>query len=107
MSNYSNYSRRLEQLDREAANKFDYEEKQTALLKELNKVDPEGVVRWFEGRPLAQHSSSVLAEYVKALVRIDRLDESALLKTLQRGAIIVLKFNFASQVLLLNHNILK
>ncbi|CAM6037682.1 unnamed protein product [Sphagnum compactum] len=87
MSSYTNnFARRLEQLDRDAASKYDWEEKQAALLKELNRVDPEGVIRWFESRPLPQHSSAALAEYVKALVKVDRLGESALLKTLQRGA---------------------
>jgi ATP-dependent metalloprotease len=55
----------------------------------LNRVDPEGVIRWFESRPLPQHSPAALAEYVKALVKVDRLGESALLKTLQRGACII------------------
>jgi hypothetical protein len=90
MSSYTNnFARRLEQLDRDAASKYDWEEKQAALLKELNRVDPEGVIRWFESRPLPQHSSAALAEYVKALVKVDRLGESALLKTLQRGASII------------------
>lgn len=90
MSSYSNYIRKLEQLDREAASKFDLDEKQASILKELNKVDPEGVVRWFESRPLVTQSSAALAEYVKALVKVDRLDESALLKTLHQGLHIVL-----------------
>ena len=84
MSSYSrNYGRRLEQS--EAGSKLDSEDKQVALLKELNKVDPESVIRWFESRPLPHLSSAAMAEYVKALVKVDRLDESALLKTLQRG----------------------
>lgn len=90
MSSYSNYMRRLEQLDREAASKFDLDEKQASVLKELGKVDPEGVVRWFESRPIGTQSSAALAEYLKALVKLDRLDESALLKTLHRGLHIVL-----------------
>ncbi|KAJ7176034.1 hypothetical protein O6H91_Y541900 [Diphasiastrum complanatum] len=78
------FSRRLEQqLEREAG--FDLEDNQVKLLRELNKVDPEGVIRWFEGRPLQHHNSGALAEYVKALVKVDRLDESSLLKALQRG----------------------
>lgn len=77
--------RRLEQLDREAASKFDLDEKQALVLKELGKVDPEAVVRWFESRPEGTQSSAALAEYLKALVKVDRLDESALLKTLHRG----------------------
>jgi len=90
MSSYSNYVRRLEQLDREAANKFDLDEKQAAILKELNKVNPEGVVCWFESRPMGTQSSIALAEYGKALVKVDRLDESVLIKTLHQGFCIVL-----------------
>jgi hypothetical protein len=90
MSSYSNYMHRLEQLDREVASKFDLDEKQASVLKELGKVDPEGVVRWFESRPVGTQSSAALAEYLKALVKVDRLDESALLKTLHRGLHIVL-----------------
>ncbi|KAG0616221.1 hypothetical protein M758_5G099600 [Ceratodon purpureus] len=85
MSSYSNnYSRRLEHA--EAGSKLDSDDKQVALLRQLNKVDPESVIRWFESRPLPHLSSAAMAEYVKALVKVDRLDESALLKTLQRGA---------------------
>ncbi|EFJ21493.1 hypothetical protein SELMODRAFT_417271 [Selaginella moellendorffii] len=60
-------------------------EKQVKFLRDLNKVDPEGVIWWFESRPLPQHSAGALAEYLKALVKVDRLDDSALLKTLQRA----------------------
>ncbi|XP_024532612.1 ATP-dependent zinc metalloprotease FTSH 5, mitochondrial [Selaginella moellendorffii] len=85
MSSYtSNFSRRLEQLEREGGP--DAQEKQVKFLRDLNKVDPEGVIWWFESRPLPQHSTGALAEYLKALVKVDRLDDSALLKTLQRGA---------------------
>ncbi|XP_024378102.1 ATP-dependent zinc metalloprotease FTSH 5, mitochondrial [Physcomitrium patens] len=85
MSSYtSNYARRLEQS--EAGSKLDSEVKQVSLLKQLNRVDPESVIRWFESRPLPHHSSAAMAEYVKALVKVDRLDDSALLRTLQRGA---------------------
>lgn len=84
MSSYSsNYSRRLEQA--EGGSRLDSDDKQVALLRQLNKVDPESVIRWFESRPLPHLSSAAMAEYVKALVKVDRLDESALLKTLQRG----------------------
>lgn len=94
MSSYrNNFARRLEQIETEAASKFDSEEKQVQLLRELNRVDPESVIRWFESRPLPQHSSAAMAEYVKALVKVDRLDESALLKTLQRGTYSVLRFS--------------
>ncbi|XP_020584193.1 ATP-dependent zinc metalloprotease FTSH 5, mitochondrial-like isoform X2 [Phalaenopsis equestris] len=55
------------------------------LLKELYRRDPEGVIRLFESRPSLHSNPAALAEYVKALVKVDRLDESSLLKTLQRG----------------------
>jgi len=85
MPSYSNYIRKLEQLEREVPNKFDLDEKQAILLKELNKIDPKGVIHWFESRPLGTQSSIALGEYIKALVKIDRLDESPLLKTLYQG----------------------
>ncbi|KAK8970641.1 hypothetical protein KSP40_PGU006773 [Platanthera guangdongensis] len=56
-----------------------------SLLKELYRSDPEGVIRLFESQPSLHSNPSALAEYVKALVKVDRLDESSLLKTLQRG----------------------
>lgn len=87
MSSYtSNYARRLEHA--EGGSKLGSEDKQVSLLKQLNKVDPESVIQWFESRPSSHHSSAAMAEYVKALVKVDRLDESALLRTLQQGAAI-------------------
>lgn len=56
-----------------------------SLLKELYRSDPEAVIRLFESQPSLHSNPSALAEYVKALVKVDRLDESSLLKTLQRG----------------------
>lgn len=56
-----------------------------SLFKELYRSDPEGVIRLFESQPSLHSNQLALAEYVKALVKVDRLDESALLKTLQRG----------------------
>lgn len=47
--------------------------------------DPEAVIRAFENQPALHSSSAAVAEYVKALVKVDRLDESELLRTLQRG----------------------
>ncbi|KAG6533363.1 hypothetical protein ZIOFF_007230 [Zingiber officinale] len=55
------------------------------LLKELYKNDPERVIRLFESQPSLHSNPSALAEYVKALVKVDRLDQSTLLETLQRG----------------------
>ncbi|KAI7735351.1 hypothetical protein M8C21_022097 [Ambrosia artemisiifolia] len=47
--------------------------------------DPEAVIRLFESQPSMHSNPAALKEYVKALVKVDRLDESELLKTLQRG----------------------
>ncbi|OAY75574.1 ATP-dependent zinc metalloprotease FTSH 5, mitochondrial [Ananas comosus] len=58
---------------------------EVSLLKELYRSDPERVIRIFESQPSLHANPSALAEYVKALVKVDRLDESSLLKTLQRG----------------------
>ncbi|KAJ6813527.1 ATP-dependent zinc metalloprotease FTSH 4 mitochondrial [Iris pallida] len=55
------------------------------LLKELYRSDAERVIRLFESQPSLHSNPSALAEYVKALVKVDRLDESSLLKTLKRG----------------------
>lgn len=55
------------------------------LLKELYRSDPEGVIKLFESQHSLHYNPSALSEYVKALVKVDRLDESKLLKTLQRG----------------------
>lgn len=52
--------------------------------------DPEVMIRAFESQPSLHTNSSALAEYVKALVKVDRLDESELLKTLRRGDFLVL-----------------
>ena len=57
-----------------------------AYLKELyHRNEPEAVIRVFESQPSLHSNPTALAEYVKALVKVDRLDESELLKTLQRG----------------------
>ncbi|KAL1833232.1 ATP-dependent zinc metalloprotease FTSH 4, mitochondrial [Daucus carota subsp. sativus] len=57
-----------------------------SYLRELSRRnDPEGVIRLFESQPSLHNNQSALAEYVKALVKVDRLDESELMKMLQRG----------------------
>lgn len=62
------------------------EASEVAHLKELyHQNDPEAVIRLFESQPSLHNNTSALSEYIKALVRVDRLDESELLKTLQRG----------------------
>ncbi|KAK6927271.1 LOW QUALITY PROTEIN: ATPase, AAA-type, core [Dillenia turbinata] len=58
-----------------------------ASLRELYRQnDPEAVIRIFENNPSLHSNPSALAEYVRALVKVDRLDESELFRTLQRGA---------------------
>jgi len=47
--------------------------------------DPEAVIRAFESQPSLHTNPAAVAEYVKALVKVDRLDGSELLRTLQRG----------------------
>ncbi|RRT56156.1 hypothetical protein B296_00035197 [Ensete ventricosum] len=47
------------------------------LLKELYRSDPERVIRLFESQPSLHSNPSALAEYVKALVKVDRLDQKA------------------------------
>ncbi|GAB2288223.1 ATP-dependent zinc metalloprotease FTSH 4, mitochondrial [Dionaea muscipula] len=57
-----------------------------ASLRELfRRNDPESVIRAFETQSALHSSPTALAEYVKALVKVDRLDGSELLRTLQRG----------------------
>ncbi|WVZ99820.1 hypothetical protein U9M48_045065 [Paspalum notatum var. saurae] len=58
---------------------------ETSLLKEIYKSDPERVIQIFERHPSLHSNSSALSEYIKALVSLDRLEDSPLLKTLQRG----------------------
>ncbi|PKI70684.1 hypothetical protein CRG98_008917, partial [Punica granatum] len=58
---------------------------EAAYLKELyHRNDPEAVIRHFESQPSLHSNPSAVAEYVKALVKVDRLDENELVKTLQR-----------------------
>jgi hypothetical protein len=60
---------------------------QVELLQQLNRAgQPEAVVTAFESGAVAA-SEGALGEYVKALTRLDRLDGSRLLSTLQRGAV--------------------
>lgn len=72
-----NLSRRMYDVD---------EVSEVAHLRELyHRNDPEAIIRIFESQPSLHSNPSALSEYVKALVKVDRLDESELLKTLQRG----------------------
>ncbi|XP_076929778.1 ATP-dependent zinc metalloprotease FTSH 4, mitochondrial-like [Bidens hawaiensis] len=58
----------------------------TSYFRELyHRNDPEAIIRLFESQPSMHSNPTALKEYVKALVKVDRLDESELLKTLQRG----------------------
>jgi ATP-dependent metalloprotease len=58
---------------------------EASLLKEIYRGDPERVVQIFERHPSLHSNSSALSEYIKALVSLDRLEDSPLLKTMQRG----------------------
>lgn len=54
----------------------------SAILKELYKRnDPEAVIRYFESQPSLHTNQSAVGEYIKTLVKVDKLDESELLKT--------------------------
>lgn len=56
---------------------------QVRHLQNLNlRNDPEAVIRAYESGQIASNSGS-LGEYVKALVKVDRLDHTALSSTLQ------------------------
>ena len=56
---------------------------QARYLRDLNRrSDPESVIRTFESGQLAV-TDATLSEYVKALVKVDRLDGSQLQRTLQ------------------------
>lgn len=54
------------------------------LLKEL-RGNPERVIKIFESQPSLHSNPEALSEYVKALVKVDKLDGSQLLSTLQKG----------------------
>jgi len=58
---------------------------EASLLKHIYKSDPERVVQIFERHPSLHSNSAALSEYIKALVSLDRLEDSPLLKTLQKG----------------------
>ncbi|CAI5988389.1 unnamed protein product [Closterium sp. NIES-64] len=62
------------------------EREQVAWLAEMARHNPEEAIRAFEASAQLQAVPGALAEYVRALVAVDRLDGSALLATLQRGA---------------------
>lgn len=51
-----------------------------------HRSDPEAVIRSFESQPSLHSNPAAVSEYVKALVKADRLDESELLRALQRGS---------------------
>ncbi|KAL4592592.1 hypothetical protein LXL04_005592 [Taraxacum kok-saghyz] len=71
------FARRMRERDADRANE--------ASFREVYRNDPEAVIRQFESQPYLHSNPSALKEYVKALVKVDRLDESELLKTVQRG----------------------
>lgn len=75
-SSTASIARKLEAVERE----------QAAVLRDLRVRDPEELIRLFESSPSLHQSPAALAEYVRALVKVDRLDSSLLLQALQRGA---------------------
>ncbi|KAG8044947.1 hypothetical protein GUJ93_ZPchr0008g12889 [Zizania palustris] len=58
---------------------------EASMQKDFYRFDPEHVIQTFESQPSLHSNPKLLYEYVKALVKVDRLEESTLLKTLQRG----------------------
>ncbi|WJX35466.1 hypothetical protein P8452_23454 [Trifolium repens] len=63
------------------------EAKEASHLKILSHQDgPEAVISAFESQPSLHTNSVALSEYVKALVQVDGLDESELLKSLRRDS---------------------
>ncbi|CAF2113797.1 unnamed protein product [Brassica napus] len=61
---------------------------EAAQLRDLfRRNDPEAVIRIFESSPTMHSNPSALTEYIKALVKVDRLDNSELVRTLQRGIV--------------------
>eukprot|EP00242_Pyramimonas_sp_CCMP2087_P001546 CAMPEP_0198228154 /NCGR_PEP_ID=MMETSP1445-20131203/112099_1 /TAXON_ID=36898 /ORGANISM="Pyramimonas sp., Strain CCMP2087" /LENGTH=168 /DNA_ID=CAMNT_0043908425 /DNA_START=88 /DNA_END=590 /DNA_ORIENTATION=+ len=59
-------------------------ENQAYYLKDLGRRDPEAVIRAYESGQIPQ-TEATLAEYVKALVKADRLDHSRLIQHLQNN----------------------
>ncbi|XP_018489950.1 ATP-dependent zinc metalloprotease FTSH 4, mitochondrial [Raphanus sativus] len=57
------------------------------LREHIRRNDPEAVIRMFESSPTMHSNPSALTEYIKALVKVDRLDNSELVRTLQRGIV--------------------
>ena len=71
------------------------EASEVAHLKELyRRNDPEAVIRLFESQPSLHTNPSALSQYIKALVRVNRLDESELLRTLRRGGSMAITTHF-------------
>ncbi|MCO5551250.1 hypothetical protein L7F22_004748 [Adiantum nelumboides] len=72
--------------------KFSYKTRQIVddpavpQLKEFNRTDPNQAIHWYEhSQPHHWYNPSVLREYVRALVKANKLDNSELLATLQEG----------------------
>ena len=67
-----------------SASSFEFQ--QLKLLNKQNKSNK--VIELFETNRVNQHNEKNLSEYLKALVATNRLNESAMLETLQRGQMI-------------------
>ncbi|XP_039685017.1 ATP-dependent zinc metalloprotease FTSH 4, mitochondrial [Medicago truncatula] len=65
--------------------------------------DPQAVIRAFESQPSLHTDSFAFFEYVKALVNVDRLDESEFLKTFLRGDYLARIAHFLLTVHLFKH----
>ncbi|KAH7429251.1 hypothetical protein KP509_09G038500 [Ceratopteris richardii] len=61
------------------------DDSQLSHLKEHNKVDPNYVIQWYERKPDQWYNPRALKEYVRALVKTNKLDKSDFLTTLQEG----------------------
>ncbi|KAL6841561.1 hypothetical protein ACP4OV_028704 [Aristida adscensionis] len=58
---------------------------ESSLLNEIYRSEPERVIQIFESHPSLHSNTSAFSEYIKALVSVDELDSSPLLKSMQRG----------------------
>ncbi|KAH7422607.1 hypothetical protein KP509_12G016700 [Ceratopteris richardii] len=54
-------------------------------VKEFDKTNPNHVINWYEQQPELWYNSRSLREYVRALVKANKLDNSELLAILQEG----------------------
>lgn len=85
---YNEQRRLLSRYVNKSAHKMrqNVDDPEVSLLKEYNRTDPNNVIRWYEhSQPHQWYNPGILREYVRALVKARRLDDSELLATLQEG----------------------